>query len=93
MKPSGLECWLPAQAALPGPQALWSGGWQDWAELNLTAEDVRILLFSVGSSAKLVAFLSGLHWPSEFHDLGSAGISFIELLILFQRWAGGSLVS
>ena len=32
-------------AMLPGPQALWSGGWQDWAELNVTAEDVRIWLF------------------------------------------------
>ena len=32
-------------AMLPGPQALWSGGWQDWAELNVAAEDVRIWLF------------------------------------------------
>ena len=48
--------------------------------------------FSVGSSVKLVAFLSSLHWPSEFHDLGPGGISFIELLF-FVRWAGGSLGS
>ena len=60
-------------AMLPGPQALWSGGWQDWVELNVTAEDVRIWLFSVGSLVKLVAFLSSLHWPSEFHDLGPGG--------------------
>ena len=29
--------------------------------------------FSVGSLVKLVAFLSSLHWPSEFHDLGPGG--------------------
>ena len=76
----------------PGPQALLSGGWQDSAELNVTVEDVRLWFFSVGSSIKLVAFLSSLHWPSEFHDLGSGGISLIELLILDERWTGGSLV-
>ena len=35
-------------AMLPGPQDLWSGGWQDWADVNVTAEGVRIWLFSVG---------------------------------------------
>ena len=63
-------------AMWPGPQALWSGGWQDWAELCVTAEDARIWFFSVGSLVKLVAFLSSLRWPSEFHDLGPGGILF-----------------
>ena len=30
----------------------------------------------------------GLHWP-QFHDLGPRGISFIELLILYERCSGG----
>ena len=41
---------------------------------------------------KLCSFLSSLHWPSSVSDLGVGGVSLVELLILYERWAGESLV-
>ena len=40
---------------------------------------------------KLTAFLSSLSWPGEVSDLGPGGISYVELLILYERWAGERL--
>ena len=37
---------------------------------------------------KLVTFLGFLHWPSAGGDLGPGGISYVELLILYELWAG-----
>ena len=37
---------------------------------------------------KLVSFLGSLHWPSDGSDLGPGGISNVELLILYELWAG-----
>ena len=37
---------------------------------------------------KLVTFLRSLHWPSAGADLGPDGISHVELLILYELWAG-----
>ena len=53
-------------------------GGKGWPALSVTVE--------------LVAFLSSSRWPSEVHDLGCGGISHIELLFLYERWAGGRLV-
>ena len=50
-----------------------------------------ILVFGrtlLGSWFELCAFLSSLHWLCIVDDLGVGGVSFIELLILFERWAG-----
>ena len=41
---------------------------------------------------KLCSFLSSLHWPSTVSDLGVGGFSFVELLILYEQWAGERLV-
>ena len=41
-----------------------------------------------GALVKLAAFLSSLSWPSEVIDLGPCGVSYVELLILYERWAG-----
>ena len=42
---------------------------------------------------KITSFLKILHWPSGSADLGHFGISFLELLILFEQWAGHRLLS
>ena len=34
-----------------------------------------------------------MHWPSGSVDFGHFGISFLELLILFEQWAGHQLLS
>ena len=41
---------------------------------------------------KWVSFLGSLHWPVERLDLGVGGISYVELLILYELWAGERLV-
>ena len=47
--------------------------------------------FSTGALVKLAAFLSTLTWPTTVEDLGPGGISFVELLILYENWAGEKL--
>ena len=34
-----------------------------------------------------------MHWPTGSDGLGHFGISFLELLILFEQWAGHRLLS
>ena len=36
-------------------------------------------------------FLSSLHWPVDGVDLGVGGVSYVELLILYELWAGERL--
>ena len=40
---------------------------------------------------KWVSFLNSLHWLVGDLDLGVGGISYVELLILFELWAGERL--
>ena len=59
----------------------------------------RVLMLLLGLTvsafcANLLFFLkSTLHWPSGTEDFGHFGISFLELLILFEQWAGHRLLS
>ena len=50
-------------------------------------------LNSVGILVKITSFLKTLHWPSGTADLGHFGISFLELVILFEQRAGHRLLS
>ena len=50
---------------------------------------LTVLVFWLGSPL----FLNTLHWPSGSVDLGHCGISFLELPILFEHWAGHRLLS
>ena len=40
---------------------------------------------------KWVTFLGSLHWPAGGLDLGVGGVSYVELLILCELWAGERL--
>ena len=40
---------------------------------------------------KWVTFPGTLHWPAGGLNLGVGGISFLELLILYELWAGERL--
>ena len=73
---------------LPGPQSLWVGGGFKWPDIHISGDDVGRWPFSTGALVKLAAFLSSLSWPSEVTDLGPGGVSYVELLILYERWAG-----
>ena len=78
-------------AMLPGPKRLWVGSWFRWPRVDISGDDVGRWPFSTGALVKLVAFLSSLSWPSEVTDIGPGGVSYVELLILYERWAGERL--
>ena len=55
------------------------------------ADDVAHWPCTTGLLVKWVVFLGTLHWPAGVSDLGVGGISYVELLILFELWAGERL--
>ena len=59
---------------------------------SVTADDVGAWPYSAGILVKWVAFLSSLHCPAAGADLGVGGVSFDEMLILYELWAGERLV-
>ena len=40
-----------------------------------------------GLIVKWVSFISSLHWPAGGSDLGVGGISYLDLLIMYELWA------
>ena len=48
---------------------------------------------SIGLLLNIRSFLLGsLHWPCGAGDLGVGGVSNLELLVLYEQWAGERLV-
>ena len=80
------------RASLPGPPDLWVGSWVAVAATPITCRDIEVCLYSVGMLVKWVAFLHSLHWPVDERNLGvGGGVSYVELLISCQIWAGERL--
>ena len=59
---------------------------------RIDGNDISSWPFSVGLLVKIVHFLGSLHWPRGAGDLGIGGVSYLELLILYEQWAGERLV-
>ena len=74
------------------PAGIWDGEWIALAAAPVTADDVGAWPNSVGILVKWVAFLSSFHWPVGGADLGVGGVSFVEMLILYELRAGERLV-
>ena len=74
------------------PPALWLGEWVAGPSVALVADDVAQWPYTPGLLVKWVSFLDSLHWPVRGGDLGVGGISCVELLILYELWAGERLV-
>ena len=55
---------------------------------SIDEADVGVWPFSVSLLVKVVRFLGTLHWPGGMGDLGIGGVSYLELLILYELWAG-----
>ena len=55
---------------------------------QLLSSVLRMLL---GLVVKWISFLTNLHWPVGDLDLGVGGVSYVELLILYELWAGERL--
>ena len=78
-------------AFLPGPVGIWDGDWVSFGVSSITAEDVRVWPYSVSLLVKVSAFLGTSHWPGGAVEFGVGGVSFVELLILYEQWAGERL--
>ena len=79
------------RAFLPGPPGIWSSGWFQVPVTVVNADDVALWPYTPGLLVKWVSFLHGLHWLEGYRDLGVGGVSFVELLILYELWAGERL--
>ena len=75
-----------------GPVGLWKHGSVGWPVIHVGDADLAAWPYSPSMLGKLWAFLSSLHWPTVVDDLEVSGVSYIELLILYERWAGERLV-
>ena len=80
-------------ASLPGRHGFLSSSWFQVAARRITAADIAAWPYSVGILIRFTSFLNTLHWPSGTEDFGHFGVSFLELLILFEQWAGHRLLS
>ena len=80
-------------ASLPGPLGFLNHSWIHVDAGHITGDDVAAWPYSVSILVRFTSFLSTLHWPSGTGDLGHFGVSFLELLILFEQWAGHRLLS
>ena len=79
-------------ASLPGPPGFLNSSWIQVDAGHITGADISAWPYSVGILVRFTSFLGTLHWPSGSVDLGHFGISFLELLILFEQWAGHLLL-
>ena len=66
--------------------------WKTVGSGFLTDGDVGGWPCSVGTLVKFTAFLSTLRWPEEEREMGKYGVSYLEFLILFERWVGPRLL-
>ena len=76
---------------LPGPPALWLGDWVAGLAVSVGIDDVAQWPYTPGLLVKCISFLGSLHGPVGRMDLGVGGISNVELLILYELWAGERL--
>ena len=77
------------RAFLPGPPGIWDSEWVHVPAI--CAEDIAHWPYIPGLLVKWVSFSGGLHWSAGGLDLGVGGISYVELLILYELWAGERL--
>ena len=79
------------RAFLPGPPGIRHSEWFQVPAAAICAEDVALWPYTPGLLVKWVSFLISLHWPVGDLDLGVGGVSYEELLILYELWTGERL--
>ena len=79
------------RAFLPGPPGICDSEWVHVLATAICAEDIALWPNSPSLLVKWVSFLNSLHWPVGDLDLGVGGVSCVELLILYELWAGERL--
>ena len=76
---------------MPGPPGIWCSEWFLIPAAVVCAEDIALWPYTPGLLVKWVSFLNSLHWPIGDSDLGVGGVSYVELLIMYELWAGERL--
>ena len=71
-------------ATLPGPPGFLSCTWYTLYSLPITHDDVAVWPYSVDILLVFSSFVASLHWPQGTPDLGKFGISYFELLLMFE---------
>ena len=79
------------RAFLPGPPGIWCSEWYQVPAAVVCDEDIVLWPYTPGLLVKWVSFLNSLHWPIGDLDLGAGGVSYVELLIMYELWAGERL--
>ena len=75
-------------AFLPGPPGFLDSAWVVLDPLPITPDDVAAWPYSVDILLVFSSFLASLHWPQGESDLGKFGISYFELLLMFEVFSG-----
>ena len=75
-------------ATLPGPPNFLSSTWCILDSLPITQDDVAAWPYSVDILLVFSSSLASLHWPQGTSDLGKFGISYFELLLMFEVFSG-----
>ena len=75
-------------AFLPGPPDFLNSNWVVLDPLPTTPDDVAAWPYSVDILLVFSSFLASLHWPQGGSDLGKFGISYFELLLMFEVFTG-----
>ena len=79
-------------ALLPGPPTIWLGEWVASPFVTIGDDDIAHWPYTPSLLIKWVSLLGSLHWPAHGGDLGVGGVSYVELLILYELWAGERFV-
>ena len=79
------------RAFLPGPFGIWDSEWVNFPASSICAEDTAQWPYTLGLLVKWVASLGTLQRPAGGLDLGVGGVSHVELLFLYELWAGERL--
>ena len=85
-------CGVRDYAFLPGPPTVWEEDWTRAPRTGVGEEDVSAWPYSVSILVRIAAFKGTSHWPSEEKDLGLGEVSNLEILILYEVWAGERLI-
>ena len=79
-------------ASLPGPPGFLDSSWYSIDSGPLTDVDVVCWPFSTSMLVRFTSFLSTLRWPEGLKEMGNNGVSYLELLVLFEKWLGHRLL-
>ena len=80
-------------ATLLGPPGFLSSTCCTLYPLPITPDDVAVWQYSVDILLVFSSFLASLHWPQGASDLEKFGISYLELLLMFEVFTGHRLLT